>query len=250
MKKIRVEKRIPFGFKGEWGQVYKAFNYEETAAVFSDPLAGEWLIFENPALLDPRVRWSVDFTSNGKTYDTLEIMSNYIFYGLGNQLNSAYVLDYDGKGEWKDENYRTVRFTSTLSEVENGEALVKWLQANATRIPDSTYIEWNKTAYIDIGQDVQFKYLENGIDKQRYFTQTEENIVVKSDYRIVETTDAYFNDETGEFECVVDIGDIVCLFERWWVVDNIDEKSIFTPAKQTFFYLGLKRIHEKIIRRN
>lgn len=219
MKKIRVEKRIPFGFKGEWGQVYKAFNYEETAAVFSDPLAGEWLIFENPALLDPRVRWSVDFTSNGK-------------------------------GEWKDENYRTVRFTSTLSEVENGEALVKWLQANATRIPDSTYIEWNKTAYIDIGQDVQFKYLENGIDKQRYFTQTEENIVVKSDYRIVETTDAYFNDETGEFECVVDIGDIVCLFERWWVVDNIDEKSIFTPAKQTFFYLGLKRIHEKIIRRN
>ncbi len=249
MKKIRVEKRIPFGFKGEWGQVYKAFNYEETADVFSDSLAGEWLIFENPALLDPRVLWNVDFTSNGNSYDQLDIMGNYIMYHKGNKFVGAYVLDYDGKGEWEDENYRTVRFTSTLSEVENGDTLVKWLQANATRIPDSTYIEWNKTAYIDIGQDVQFKYLENGIDKQKYPTQTKENYVVKSDYRIVETTDAYFNDETGEFECVVDLSDVIYLFGRWWVVDNIDEKSIFTPAKQTFFYLGLKRIKEKVIRR-
>lgn len=146
MKKIRVEKRIPFGFKGEWGQVYKSYVTEE----------------------------------------------------------------------------------KTSSQV----------------------ILWGRNQYVDIGQDVQFKYLENGIDKQRYFTQTEENIVVKSDYRIVETTDAYFDDETGEFECVVDIGDVIYLFGRWWVVDNIDEKSIFTPAKQTFFYLGLKRIKEEIIRRN
>ena len=250
MKKIRVGKRIPFGFKGEWGQVYKAFNYEETILYpyFPDSLEGKQLIDENPVL--ERVKWNIDFISNGNSYDQLEIVLNYIFYYNGNNAVGAYVLPHENDGEWKDENYRTVRFTSTLSEVENGEALVKWLQANAMRVPDSTYVEWNKTAYIDIGQDVQFKYLENGIDKQRYFTQTEENIVVKSDYRIVETTDAYFNDETGEFECVVDIGDIVCLFERWWVVDNIDEKSIFTPAKQTFFYLGLKRIHEKIIRRN
>ena len=97
---------------------------------------------------------------------------------------------------------------------------------------------------------MQFKYLEDGIDKQTYPTQTKENYVVKSDYRIVETTDAYFNDEIREFECVVSLDDVVYLFGRWWVVDNIDERSIFTPAKQTFFYLGLKRIKEEIIRKN
>ena len=251
MKKIRVEKRIPFGFKGEWGQVYKAFNYEETILYpyFPDSLEGKWLIDENPVL--ERIKWNVDFISNGNSYVQLEIVLDYIFYYInGNNAVDAYVLPHENDGEWKDENYRTVQFTNTLSEVENGDTLVKWLQANATRIPETTHVVWNKTAYIDIGQDVQFKYLENGIDKQKYFTQTEENIVVKSDYRIVETTDAYFNDEIGEFECVADIGDIIYLFGRWWVVDNIDEKSIFTPAKQTFFYLGLKRIHEKIIRRN
>ena len=145
MKNIRVEKRVPFGFKGEWGQVYKSYNVEE----------------------------------------------------------------------------------KTSSQV----------------------VLWDRNYYIDIGQDVQFKYLEDGIDKQKYPTQTKENYVVKSDYRIVETTDAYFNDEIGEFECVVDLSDVVYLFGRWWVVDSIDEKSIFNPNKQTFFYLGLKRIKEEVIRR-
>ena len=143
MKNIRVEKRVPFGFKGEWGQVYKSYNVEEKTA--------------------------------------------------------------------------------------------------------SQVVLWGKNYYCDIGQDVQFKYLEDGIDKQKFFSQTEENIGVKSDYRIVETTDAYFNDEIGEFECVADIGDIIYVFGRWWKVDNTDDKSIFTPNKQTFFYLGLKRIKEEII---
>ena len=143
MKNIKVEKRVPFGFKGEWGQVYKSYHVEEKTA--------------------------------------------------------------------------------------------------------SQVVLWGKNYYCDIGQDVQFKYLEDGIDKQKFFSQAEENIVVKSDYRIVETTDAYFNGKIGEFECVVDIGDIVYLFGRWWNVDNIDEKSIFNPNKQTFFYLGLKRIKEEII---
>lgn len=64
----------------------------------------------------------------------------------------------------------------------------------------------------------------------------------------METTDAYFDDDSGEFECIVDLGDIVNVFGRWWVVDSIDEKSIFTPAKQTFYYIALKRIKEEIIR--
>lgn len=65
MKNIRVEKRVPFGFKGEWGQVYKSIT------------RGENLLTRS-------------------------------FYGIRNY-------------------------------------------------------------YVDIGQDVQFKYLEDGIDKQKFF---------------------------------------------------------------------------------
>lgn len=144
MKTIRIEKRIPFGFMGDWGQVYKLYTYEE----------------------------------------------------------------------------------------KNAQAVVKW----------------QDKAYVDLGQDVQFKYLEDGIDKQTKPSQPLENRVTKGEYRIAETTDAYFDADSGGFECVVEISDIVNVFGRWWVVDSIDEKSIFTPNKQTFYYIGLKRIKEEVVR--
>lgn len=142
MKNIRIEKRIPFGFMGEWGKVYKQYVYDEKTA--------------------------------------------------------------------------------------------------------QDVIKWQDNSYADIGQDVQFKYLEDGIDKQKNPAQPIENRVSKGEYRIAETTDAYFDEDSGGFECVVDLGDIVNVFGRWWVVDSIDEKSIFTPNKQTFYFLGLKRIKEQI----
>lgn len=111
---------------------------------------------------------------------------------------------------------------------------------------DKAVVKWENNFYADLGQDVQFKYLEDGIDKQKNPAQPIENRVGKGEYRIVETTDAYFDDDSGEFECVVDLGDIVNVFGRWWVVDSIDEKSIFTPNKQTFYYIALKRIKEEI----
>ena len=144
MKTIRIEKRIPFGFIGGWGKLYKQYNFEE------------------------------------KT--------------------------------------------------------------------NKTVVKWQDSAYVDLGQDVQFKYLEDGIDKQKNPAQPIENRVGKGEYRIVETTDAYFDDDSGEFECVVDLGDIVNVFGRWWVVDSIDEKSIFTPAKQTFYYIAVKRITDKVVK--
>ena len=142
MKTIRIEKRIPFGFMGDWGKLYKQFVWEENT------------------------------TQNA--------------------------------------------------------------------------VKWQDNTFAELGQDVQFKYLEDGIDKQKNPAQPVENRVDKGEYRIVETTDAYFDDDSGEFECVVDLGDIVNVFGRWWVVDSIDEKSIFTPTKQTFYYIALKRIKEEI----
>lgn len=144
MKNIRVEKRIPFGFKGEWGKVYKPYITE--------------------------------------AYNELEA------------------------------------------------------------------VKWNETIYTDIGQDVQFKYQEGGLDKQTKQSQTVQNLVTKGDYRIVETTDAYWDVESGNFKCVVTVGDVLFLFGEWWTVDEINDNSIFTPAKQTFYFLSIKNIKEEIIR--
>ena len=144
MKNIRIEKRIPFGFMGKWGKLYKLYTYDES--------------------------------------------------------------------------------------------------------PTQNAVTWQKKSYVELGQDVQFKYLEDGIDKQKNPAQPIENRVGKGEYRIVETTDAYYDNDSGEFECVVDLGDIVNVFGRWWVVDSIDERSVFTPNKQTFYYIALKRINEKVVK--
>lgn len=144
MKTIRIEKRIPFGFMGEWGKVYKRFTYE-------------------------------DSTPQGA-------------------------------------------------------------------------VLWQKKSYAEIGQDVQFKYSEDGTGKRNIFVQPVPNRVMKGEYCIVETTDAYFDYVSGGFECVVDSGDIVSVFGRWWVVDSIDEKNIFTPQKQSFYYIALKRIKEEVVK--
>lgn len=140
---IRIEKRLPFGFKGEWGKVYKLYTFDETT--------------------------------------------------------------------------------------------------------EQNVIKWQKNAYVDIGQDVQFKYLEEGIDKQTNITQPVMNLLRMSGYRVAETTDAYFDAKSGKFECVVAVGDIVRLFGAWWVVDKIEEQSIYNPAKQTFYFCGMKQIFEEIL---
>jgi hypothetical protein len=110
-------------------------------------------------------------------------------------------------------------------------------------------IEWQKSSYVDIGQDIQLKYIESGVDKTVEPTQIVRNLIAKGEYRTAKTTDAYFNAERGNFECVVGPSDIVFAFGCYWVCDKIDERSIFTPSKQTFYYLGLKKITDKIIKK-
>lgn len=143
---IRIEKRVPFGFKGEWGKVYKLYVYDE--------------------------------------------------------------------------------------------------------ITEQNVIKWQGNSYADIGQDVQFKYIENGVDKQIHISQPVMNLLKVGEYRVAKTTDACFDPVSGNFECVVGLGDIVFVFGRYWVVDKIEEQSIFTPAKQTFYYLGLKDVYKELLQEN
>lgn len=104
--------------------------------------------------------------------------------------------------------------------------------------------QWKKTAYFDLGQDVQFKLIED----KSYPYQLVQNYVAKANYRVAETTDAYFNEETGEFDCVVEIGDIVQMHGRWYVAEEIEIRNIYSPRRHSFYFIALKNIKEAVIR--
>lgn len=109
----------------------------------------------------------------------------------------------------------------------------------------NNYIDYQRTNYFDIGFDVQFKYLESGYDKQVINTQNIANLIAEGSYRVVKTTDATFNGNT--YESVVRIGDIVSFEGRFWLVDKLDERSVYNPQKQTFYYVGLKALFDEVI---
>lgn len=113
--------------------------------------------------------------------------------------------------------------------------------------PTNETITYQRSNYVDIGCDVQFKYLENGIDKTISVTQPIANLPTNAEYRLVKTADAYFNDKSQNYECVVAVNDIVKVFGCYWIVEKIDERSIYTPKKQTFYYLSLKKVFSEIV---
>lgn len=145
MQIVRVEKRLPFGFRGDWGKVYKAYKFDET--------------------------------------------------------NEAEVIEYQ------------------------------------------------KTNYYEIGMDVQFKPMEGQIDADTFTTTPIENLITKSKNRIVKTTDAYFDNQINEYCCVVGLGDIVKVFGSYWIATQIKDKDIFTPRKQTFYIIELRKIAPQILKR-
>ena len=108
-------------------------------------------------------------------------------------------------------------------------------------------VQYQDAAYADIGQDVQFKREEQNVDKQVFPAQAAENLVSKGEYRIVQTTDAYFDEKTCTFMCIADIGDIVFLCGEYWIVDSVNEQSIYSPAPQTFYFVALKRVAGDIL---
>lgn len=106
-------------------------------------------------------------------------------------------------------------------------------------------ISYEQSSYFDVGFDIQFKYLEDGSDKHISFIESIANLIGKGSYRMVKTTDATFLGE--RFESIVQLGDIVFFEGKYWLVDNLEEKSIFNPNKQTFYYIGMKDIFKDVI---
>lgn len=108
----------------------------------------------------------------------------------------------------------------------------------------SDKISYEQSSYFDVGFDIQFKYLEDGVDKHVSFIESVSNLISKGSYRVVKTTDATFF--SGRYESVVQLGDIVFFDGKYWLVDNLEEKSIYNPNKQTFYYIGMKDIFKDV----
>lgn len=106
----------------------------ERGAVTQDELAGTWVFNEQLNTTELATTY-VNFTSNGKTcssiqrnYSARPFAINDMFYNFDGADQNVYDLNI-----WVDNGYKTITITSKLSEVTNGDTLLTWLQANATK---------------------------------------------------------------------------------------------------------------------
>ncbi len=100
-------------------------------------------------------------------------------------------------------------------------------------------ISYEKYTYVDIGAAIQFKPVDN-IDHT-----SEQNILgllTNLTYLTLETTDAYWDEQTNNFVCCVDKGDIIKLFNRLWIVTEVRENPKYCPKKLSFYYCECKSI--------
>lgn len=117
-------------------------------AATKDALAGTWLFNEQLNTTTLATTY-VNFTSNGKTcssirreYSTRPFTSDEMLYNFGGSDKNVYAL-----GIWANEAYKTITITSKLSEVKNGDILLTWLQANATKQETDTSKKLTKLKY-------------------------------------------------------------------------------------------------------
>lgn len=108
-------------------------------------------------------------------------------------------------------------------------------------------IQYQDNNYLKVRGGVQFKYDEGGTDKIKETAQPVGNLVSVSETQYIETTDAYFDNTTKRYKCVANVGDLVNVFNAWWVVEKVEEKSVYTPNRQTFYRLLVKKINENMI---
>lgn len=126
-----------------WDEVENATSYEVFADGVSigtveneteDALAGTWVFNEEIISDFSNTTISVNFSSNntiwtGISCDIMPKMTE-ITYSNTDSMDTVYDSLVGG---WMDESYKTITITSKLSEVTDGETLLAWLQANATK---------------------------------------------------------------------------------------------------------------------
>ena len=98
----------------------------------TDELAGTWVFNDTVDVISSMV--SVNFIDlNKKQFNGISPSGVTMYYGFLNGDGSQDgLLAYNASG-WVNEAYKTITITSKLSEVSNGDTLLAWLQANATK---------------------------------------------------------------------------------------------------------------------
>ena len=109
--------------------------------VAEDPLAGTWVFNDSlsyGSFSSFNYSYNINFTSNGTTYNELSSPDPGALPNIGIDLRYGSTTVYNTKSGWTNTAYKTIIITSKLSEVTNGDTLLAWLQANATKQGTST----------------------------------------------------------------------------------------------------------------
>ena len=112
---------------------HKNFINLQLCAGEQDELAGTW-VFNEQLNTTTLATTYVNFTSNGKTCSSIrreystKFTVDAMLYNFDGSDRSVYDLNI-----WANDAYKTITITSKLSEVTNGDTLLAWLQANATK---------------------------------------------------------------------------------------------------------------------
>jgi hypothetical protein len=117
------------------GRVLKKLSAE--SAVVEDELAGTWL-FNDTLAWEDFGSHNVNFTSNSKTFTSISYGTDPDYMDsaalvYANDSETVYAYNFEYTNEWSNEAYKTITITSTLAEVTNGDELLTWLKANATK---------------------------------------------------------------------------------------------------------------------
>lgn len=113
----------------------------------ADELAGTWVFKDS--FIDNLGEIYVNFTSFNTDFISIkrlwsggtigpgtipEPSMNHMWYRTSdNSLTTIFQGEFNGPVTWTNEAYKTITITSKLSEVTNGDALLAWLQASATK---------------------------------------------------------------------------------------------------------------------
>lgn len=115
-----------------------AYEIEQESASVEDELAGTWVFNDDPNTAYSR-NYSLNFTSNNNQYNYIKTNSaSGLIYGDDSSGLPMEMIVYNSDPfsfdyGWKNESYKTITITSKLSEVTNGDTLLAWLKANATK---------------------------------------------------------------------------------------------------------------------
>lgn len=101
--------------------------------VTEDALAWTWVFNDNAygAYAADNKTFNVTFISNAQTFNSIIFNNNPMNGGMF--YDTLRVVHPDDTSHFIDQSYRTIAITSKFSEVTNGDELLAWLQANATK---------------------------------------------------------------------------------------------------------------------